>query len=283
MIECTLENKSGGLKIDVICDVCLNNFLRAVASIKKSRELHGKDICKRCVTVQYNKTRPMEVRKRAGAGFADKHKGKKLEEIVGIDKARTIRVTLTNQRMGEKNHNFGGVHQRFPVRTGSFEEQFGKEKADLIKLKISLKTKGENNPMFGRPSPKGAGSGISGYYKDYYFRSLLELSCILMFEAERTEFMLCDGRKSFSFKYDGNRTYFPDFYLPSRNEFIEVKPKRLCETPQVKQKAQAVINSGFPFRFITENDICKISKLELTKLIDQNLVIIDEKKRSRVK
>ena len=62
-------------------------------------------------------------------------------------------------------------------------EKYGKEVADQklsdMKSKISLGVSGENNPMYGKPSPKKSGSGWSGYYKDHYFRSILEFSYLI--------------------------------------------------------------------------------------------------------
>ncbi|MBR4316812.1 MAG: hypothetical protein IKP65_07630 [Alphaproteobacteria bacterium] len=41
-----------------------------------------------------------------------------------------------------------------------------------LKKKYSEKSKGKNNPMYGKPAPKGSGNGVSGWYKGWFFRSL---------------------------------------------------------------------------------------------------------------
>ena len=52
-------------------------------------------------------------------------------------------------------------------------------------LLLSKASSGENNPMFGRPSPNKSGAGIGGWYKEkIYFRSILELSFIIMNETK---------------------------------------------------------------------------------------------------
>jgi group I intron endonuclease len=66
------------------------------------------------------------------------NKGKKLEDIVGIDKASEIRDKLSkvaSERVGRKNHMFGKKHK---------EESIEKMRTNRIKLF------GEDNPSFGR-------------------------------------------------------------------------------------------------------------------------------------
>ena len=46
--------------------------------------------------------------------------------------------------------------------------------------------------MYGRFSPRGSGNGWSGWYKEWYFRSLLELSYMI----NETKFNMGYWRKS---------------------------------------------------------------------------------------
>jgi hypothetical protein len=48
-----------------------------------------------------------------------------------------------------------------------------------MKKKMSDSISGEKNFWFGKPSPVGSGNGWSGWYKGWYFRSLLELSFMI--------------------------------------------------------------------------------------------------------
>ena len=67
------------------------------------------------------------------------------------------------------------------LRKGTtFEEFYGQEKAKVIKEKFSLRMRGKNNHMYGKPSPNGSGNGWSGHYGSFYFRSLLELSFLIV-------------------------------------------------------------------------------------------------------
>lgn len=269
-----LESVTARTLIYLQCDKCNTNFTRKAYIVKSSRKNQGCDLCPTCARTASSK--------RAGKIISDKYKGKKIEEIVGLEKGTKIRNLLSFQRMGEKNHNYQGQHQKFPIRTGSLVEQFGEEKAALIKKKISIATTGSNNPMYGKPSPKRSGSGISGHFKQYYFRSLLELTCILDMIKNEIVFESCDGRKNFRFNYtlDGvERTYFPDFYLPNTDEFIEVKPLRQTVETKVITKAESVKATGHKFRFLTEREIPGIDKTLLLKMINDGEVKIDENKK----
>ena len=66
---------------------------------------------------------------------------------------------------------------------GVWLEKYGKEIADdklkNLKNKLSILFSGKKNPMYGKPTPIGSGNGWSGWYKGWYFRSLLELSYMI--------------------------------------------------------------------------------------------------------
>jgi hypothetical protein len=126
--------------------------------------------------------------------------------------------------------------------------KFGKEVADQkmeeLRKKYSIATSGENNPMYGKPTPKKAGNGWSGWYKDFYFRSLRELQFFVSHE-ESGELKDIHLSKEYRIPYVGvdgqNRTYSPDFIL-NNNEIIEIKPKKLWNTRENKLKFEAMSN-----------------------------------------
>ena len=83
---------------------------------------------------------------------------------------------------------------------------------------------GVNNPMFGKPSPKGAGHGKGGIRPDigHYVRSTWEANLARIYvlvnrnyKYEATRFKLCINGQ--------HMTYCPDFYLPDLNRYYEVK------------------------------------------------------------
>lgn len=125
-------------------------------------------------------------------------------------------------------------------------EKHGEEGAKARQLamtkKQSANSRGENNPMHGRPSPQGSGNGWKGWYKGTHFRSLRELFFIVnVLEKEglqwesgekgghRIPYVDCLGVK---------RTYCPDYVVMSRTIY-EIKPERLWNTPSVLSKANA--------------------------------------------
>lgn len=77
-------------------------------------------------------------------------------------------------------------------------EKYGLEIANqkLIEFKNnrSKSSTGEKNPMFGKTSPTGSGNGWSGWYKDWYFRSINELSFMINV-IERFKFTWVSGEK----------------------------------------------------------------------------------------
>jgi hypothetical protein len=101
------------------------------------------------------------------------------------------------------------------------------------------------------------------------------------------EFKLCDGRKEFRFQYEiegKTKNYYPDFYLPVTDEFIEVKPIGLVFGKLVQLKAKyvkEVYNRNY--RFITDKDIDKITSSNLHQLIESGIVKIDANKVARLK
>ena len=125
-------------------------------------------------------------------------------------------------------------------------EKYGEEEANQrmenCKRKHSKNNSGENNPMHGKPSPQGSGNGWSGHYKGLYFRSLKELSFILNY-LERFNLQYSSlERKEHQVSYvdwEGKvRNYYGDFLIGGKY-FVEIKPKRLQETPSNKAKFEA--------------------------------------------
>jgi len=122
--------------------------------------------------------------------------------------------------------------------------KYGKEIADQKQLeyrhKLSIARRGEKNSMFGKPSPQGSGNGWSGWYKGWYFRSLLELSYMIkVIERFGLKWKSAEC-KELSIPYinweNKPRNYFADF-LVNDNYLIECKPKKLHGSVSVQSKA----------------------------------------------
>lgn len=278
-----LEGLKRTQKVRVKCDRCDCIVNKIVYNLVAQRLKRSEDICKRCATIEQNSTRPLEIRLRAGKAYRDKYLGKKLEEIVGETKATEMKQKHSENVSGCNNPNFGGVLTKgFADRplTGSIELRYGIDKAAEMKAAQSKRNSGEGNPMYGKPAPRKSGNGISGKYRGIYFRSLLELSYMIKLDFDQIEFVSCEAlRKRFEYELDGvKRTYYPDFFIPSINEYVEVKPSQMLKNLEVNIKVEAVRAAGERIKFITQRDMVKIKKDELMKLIEAGTVTIDESK-----
>jgi hypothetical protein len=162
----------------------------------------------------------------------------------------------------------------------TLEELYGEEKAKIIKAKLSKLAKGSGNPMYGKPSPKGSGNGWSGWYKNWFFRSLRELSymvnvieknCLSWRTGETKEY-----RIHYLDPFTGNeRTYHPDFVI-NENTIIEVKPKKLINTMQNKAKYEAARkwckNNNYKFKIETSATFQKLKDEEIKKLYERKQI-----------
>ena len=161
-----------------------------------------------------------------------------------------------------------------------WEEKYGEnvaiQKQQELHEKYNQMRSGENNPMYGKQRPKGAGNGWSGHYKGYYFRSILELSYLkylldndIKFEnAEKKEYKI-------EYKINNNKkTYRPDFYLVKTKELIEIKPKKLVNIQENQYKFEAAtIKWGSNFKILTEENINFLTWIELYQIyLDKDLI-----------
>lgn len=119
----------------------------------------------------------------------------------------------------------------------------GKNWADKKQAEVNSKKgqSGSKNPMYGRPSPQGAGNGWKGWYKGRYFRSIREVCAQIEFENNGRLFVQAETM-AFAIPYVDyagmERTYFPDFLVDNKYLY-EIKPKRLWNTPKCIAKKTA--------------------------------------------
>ena len=172
-----------------------------------------------------------------------------------------------------------------------YGEEIGKEKYINKCKKCSLL--GEKNGMFGKSSPVGSGNGISGYYKHYYFRSLLEYSAIKYFEENNVNFQCNDiSKKKFNdkviIKMNNGKNYIPDFLLPLEKTIIEVKPKFNLKSKNTIQKKKSALKyiehskKYVKYKILTEEDI-KYRFQDLKNDYKEGIIKIDKSKKDRFK
>jgi len=103
----------------------------------------------------------------------------------------------------------------------TLEEVWGKERADKFKKAHSERNKGENNPMFGKPSPHRKG----GFREDlgHYVRSAWEADFARILRFFKLSYQY--EPKTFALKKsEGNIVHYtPDFYVPAKKTFYEIK------------------------------------------------------------
>lgn len=189
---------------------------------------------------------------------------KKRIEKFGI--SDEFKAFINSDCRGEKNSFFGRRHsdktkqtirdkmiiisskREAPMKGRSlyqvWVDKYGKEEADIrilnYKEKHRINSTGENNPMYGKPTPQGSGNGWSGWYNGWFFRSLKELSYVIkVIEANNLKWSSAESIRIPYLDWDGtNRTYSPDFIV-NDNMLVEIKPSRLIGSKGVSLKREA--------------------------------------------
>jgi len=183
-------------------------------------------------------------------------------------KTEEYQKSIRDKISGENNGRFG---------KGSLKDiwtnKYGIEEAEIRHKnwtdKLSVAFSGENNHMYGKPSPVGSGNGWSGWYNGWYFRSLRELSYMIT-EIEDKNLSWENGEQNkYKIPYidwDGKeRNYFPDFVVENKY-MIECKPFNLQNSKSVLAKKE----------FATE--FCSNNKLEYI-IVEPEIISIEKIKK----
>jgi len=196
--------------------------------------------------------------------------------LKNIDKYRSeeFRNKVSHHNKGNKNPMFGKSF--YEVWVEKYGRDIADEKMNEFKIKQSINNTGENNSMFGRPSPNGSGNGWSGWYGKFFFKSLKELSFILMMEKEEIDIESAE-RKKFRIGYidrDGNkRNYYPDFFIKEKKLIVECKPSHFFESEQVLLKKESALKfceeNGLTYKLI---DPVNLTNQNIKELYDKGLI-----------
>jgi hypothetical protein len=231
-------------RIKIKCDNCEKIYYSTFGNaIKHYKKYNNQDLCRSCKQIQQYKEGKRNKQKEFITNYAkNNQKGKTLEEMYGNNKAVEIKKKISESSSGENHWNYDGDwfgrEERNGLKDKTFEEVYGDNKAEEIKKKISKASSGKNNGMYGKPTPRGSGNGWSGWYKNRYFRSLLELSYMFYLDKNNIKFESAECEK-FRIKYEIDnveRTYVPDFYLIDFDKIIEIKPQKLINSKLNKIK-----------------------------------------------
>lgn len=163
---------------------------------------------------------------------------------------------------------------------------YGIEEADRrwkeFKDNLSVKMSGEGNPMYGKPSPSTSGNGYKGWYNGQFFRSLRELT--FMLKNPQVATAESNRWRASYVDWDGiSRTTVPDFVDELNKIVYECKPKKLHESPSVRNKATAleahVEFLGYSYEIV---DPGVLNTETLLQLIKSNNVLLTEKSKEKL-
>lgn len=198
---------------------------------------------------------------------------------------------------GEKNGFYNKKHSQetkdkiaaklSDINTGIGNPMYGKSVSAILKAKgdefylswtnsMSKAMKGNKNPMYGKPVPAQSGRGVKGWYNGKFFRSLIELSYMLMLDRFNIEYISAE-RSSLKMKYisdNSDRTYVADF-LVANKYLVECKPKSLWNTSIVKLKKKIAedfcTQKGLKYKLVSP---IRIDKIKLDELIESKIVTL---------
>ena len=132
---------------------------------------------------------------------------------------------------------------------------------------------GKNHPRFGKRPPIGAGRCRWYYYNGKTYQGTWEFKVGLWLEYKKEKFYCHENVRQFKYQVDEvERTYCPDFYLPDKNIFIEVKG---YFTKQDKEKIN-IVKELYQDVTIEIYDKSKLKELQILD-IDERLDIILDK------
>jgi hypothetical protein len=249
-------------KCEVVCDVCSIQYISNYGRVNSQKVIYNKDMCKKCTRIYI------------ANNFSEKTKTKISQALSNKPKSIEHRKKLSIAISGEKHPQYGihewrGKNEKYNIHLDEWRgktnvEIYGQEKANKISQKLSDSRCGSKNPMYGKPSPVGSGNGWSGWYLESYFRSLLELSFMIVhpnaLSAEKISIKYIDHKGS-------NRTYHPDFIIDDL--IIEIKPLKLLNSKNnLLKHAAARIVYGDKFTIYTEQNIMKLSLADIKHLVD---------------
>ena len=275
-------------RVLVICEDCQREYDSRLYNQIRGLDKYGRDLCVGCKQKEQIKLGIRGIQYiNAGLASIKSMKGKTHVELYGEDKAEDMRKINSEKNSGKNNKNYGGTwHGTLIDLNGkTLEEIHGKEKSDIIKRKISFGCSGEKNGMFGKPSPSGSGNGWSGWYKDMFFKSLLELSFLINYVDKFNMKCKSAEKKEFRMKYidfeEKVRNYFADFIINDQY-MIEIKPEYLRNSFINKRKKEAAVlfcnDNNLKYKMITPP---RLTNKEIKNLIESGQVVLIDRYKEK--
>lgn len=125
---------------------------------------------------------------------------------------------------------------------------------------------------------------FKGYYKGWFFRSLKELSFVLLCEENGQKWQSAETEElsvTYTDVYGKKRKHFADL-LVDKHIIVEIKPKAYQKSKTVKLKSQAMQQfcnkNGYHYMVVSPK-IVPIAKLK--ELVDKNEILISEELQTK--
>lgn len=248
-----------------ICPICRKEISYKSASTGKNLERLNKP-CRQCHMKIHNSSTAMR---------ECTSKRNRENNPVHTENGRSAMLKNFSKMRGENNPFCKGL-------VVLLREKYGNDDG-IIKWKkaISDSTSGEKSHRYGKPVSLSCGKGWSGWYKNWYFRSSIELfymiNVIERFNLEWESAEKNELRISYEL-FGKKRTYVADFLI-AKKYLVECKPKLLMNSAQVKAK-QAAANifckeKGLKYKLTAAH---KFSNKELLEMHDNGIIEILESK-----
>ena len=224
------------------CPICLKEYdmhWKVVNHIRKTKDLDHQELLKEqeleVVKFYKENTKRSDYLKKRLYKNKNIFAGISYQKVIGIvdrymsseelEKIRRERISSTMKntpKTAQHNKNVSKAVKK-AWKDGKFNtEEYKKAKEIGYKKRKSIK--GKNNPMYGKPSPKGAGFGKGGIRKDigHYVRSTWEANICRVCCYVGRDYLYEPTR--FKVVVDGSDcTYCPDLYFSDKDFYYEIK------------------------------------------------------------
>jgi len=191
-------------------------------------------------------------------------KGKTLEQEYGLERTKEIRKNLSDSHKGNEGYWKDKKRSKKDRKKMSaakmnktYEERMGIEKAKECKRKLSKAKSGQNNPMYGKPTPIGSGNckwyeyngeNLQGTY-ELRFAKLCDKNNIRWEKMHKVLPYIINNRK---------RNYLPDFKVWFDKEPVYIETKGYFdEKSQIKMN---LVRQQYPDKIfiIADENILKM-------------------------
>ena len=233
------------------CKIRRKNLSESCKGKKQSKETINKRIENTNQKTKENTRKKTMIKKYGVSNWAQTHIGKQY----------LSKINKGSKKFRSPNHQRKIIKAKIKNKTIKHTEK--------TKLKISKSLnsseKFQERIRQGNFITKSNGKHLSGYFNNTYFRSSYELSFLIQMFEDKVEVISAEN-KDFVVEYEHeNKTkkYFPDFYIPSKNLIVEIKPSAMCSLSNNMSKFKAARKKyKNSFKIVTEHDLIYLNDIK---------------------